>query len=57
MVEFSPIKWSKCLGCHMVMKKDTHILTKFYNVILSHCCYHNGDSTQAIVAINDRTLE
>ena len=25
MAEFSLVKWSQCLGCHMVVKKGTHI--------------------------------
>ena len=25
VVEFSPNNWLKCLGCHMVMEKGTHI--------------------------------
>ena len=25
VVAFSPVKWSKCLGCHMVVKQGTHI--------------------------------
>ena len=24
MVEFSLVKWSKFMGCHMVVKKGTH---------------------------------
>ena len=60
MVEFSLVKWSKCLGCHMVVKKGTHIdnnLTNFCDVILRYCCCHNEDSTQVIVAINQGTPE
>ena len=44
----------------MVVKKGTHIdnnLAKFCDVILGHCCCHNGDSTQVIVTINQGTLE
>ena len=47
MAEFSPVKWSKYLGYHMVVKKGTHIddnLGKFCDVILGHCCCHNGDN-------------
>ena len=32
MVEFSLVKWHKCLGCHMVMEKGTHMDVNLSNI-------------------------
>ena len=34
MVEFSPVKWLKFLGCHMVMEKGTHIDANLINIAI-----------------------
>ena len=34
MVEFSPVKWLKCLGCHVVMEKGTHTDANLRNIAI-----------------------
>ena len=34
MVEFSPGKWLKCMGCHMVMEKGTHMDANLSNIAI-----------------------
>ena len=34
VVEFSLVKWLKCLGCHMVMEKGTHMDANLSNIAI-----------------------
>ena len=34
MEGFSPVKWVKCLGCHMVVEKGTHIDANLSNIAI-----------------------
>ena len=34
VVEFSLIKWSKCLGCHMVVKQGIHMDVNMSNFVM-----------------------
>ena len=59
MAEFSPVKWSKCLGCHMVVMKGRHInvnLRKFA-MLYSAVVVMMGDNSHASVTMHQGTLE
>ena len=34
MAEFSPVKWLKCLGCHLVVEKGTCIDGILSNIVI-----------------------
>ena len=34
VVEFSSVKWLKCLGCHVVMEKDTGMDANLSNIVI-----------------------
>ena len=34
MAEFSPVKWLKCLGCHIVVEKGTHTDANLSNIAI-----------------------
>ena len=46
MAECSLVKWSKSLGCYMVLKQSTPMdIENFCDGILSCCCCYNEDSS------------
>ena len=34
MVEFSPVEWHKCLGCHIIIEKGTHMDVNLSNIVM-----------------------
>ena len=42
MARFSQVKWHKCLECHMVMGKDTHMDVNLSNIVMVYSAVVDG---------------